>query len=324
MADVETKALSWPYKKPFKIASALYDTVDFVDVTISSNGHHGRGEGIGIPFQGETPETMLSDIAQVETDLKWGATRDDIQHLMTNGGARNAIDCALWDLECKQAETTIWDRLQITPKPLTTVCTIGIDHIEQMAADAKTAASSILKIKVSGEAALDQVKAVRHARPDARLIVDANRSLGQVDLPPLLIELDKLGVEMLEQPVEMGQDHVLDGLSSPIPLCADESCLTVPDLNRIEPYYDMVNIKLDKTGGLTHALELADEALSRNLALMVGCMAGTSLSMAPAFVVGQFCRYVDIDGPLLMKQDRDAAMTYDDGIVGAPQPELWG
>ena len=315
---------SWPYKKPFKIASSLFETVDFVDVSLRADSATGRGEGIGTPYQGETPASMIEQIESVRSDIEAGASRADLQDLLPHGGARNALDCAFWDLECKEAGQSIWQKLGIDHHPLQTVYTIGIDSLEKMATDAMSAPTKLLKIKVDGSLAVDQVKAVRRSRPDVRLIVDANRSLGSIDIEKALYEMHAAGVEMVEQPVEMGHDSDLEGLTSPIPLCADESCLTIEDLDRVDPYYDMVNIKLDKTGGLTHALKLAADAQQRGLKLMVGCMAGTSLSMAPAFVIGQSCVFVDLDGPLLMKSDRPAAMQYHDGQVEAPSQQLWG
>lgn len=322
--ELRVEACSWPYKKPFKIASSIFDTVDFLDVTLSRDGFVGRGEGIGIPYKGETPESMIPQIENARAEIEAGATREDLATLLPHGGARNALDCAFWDFECKQTGQSIWQKLGIEPHPVQTVYTIGIDDLDKMALDAKSASTKLLKIKVDGADAIDQVRVVRNARPDVSIIVDANRSLGSLDIEKVLHEMQVLGVEMVEQPVEMGCDSDLAGIASPVPLCADESCLTSDDLDTIEPYYDLVNIKLDKTGGLTHALELADEAKKRGLKLMVGCMAGTSLSMAPAFVIGQSCVYVDIDGPLLMKSDRDPAMIYTHGEVQIPDRRLWG
>lgn len=324
MIELIAETQFWPYKKPFRIASGVMETVDLVDVTLNSGGYSGRGEGIGIPYKGETAESMLADIEGVRADIEAGATREDLQSLLPHGGARNALDCAYWDLECKQDGQTIWQKIHRTPRSLSTVYTVGIDTLDAMAADARSATTDIVKVKVDGHAAVQQVKAVRTARPDIRIIIDANRSLGDVDLPETLKDLSDLRVEMVEQPYEMGDDAKLDGIKSPIPLCADESCLTLDDLDAVAPYYDMINIKLDKTGGLTHALELAQAAKARGLKLMVGCMAGTSLSMAPAFVIGQDCVFVDIDGPLLMKDDRDAGLIYNRGTVSAPTPALWG
>ena len=324
MINLIAKPRSWPYKKPFRIASGIMKTVDTVDVTLTQAGFSGHGEGIGMSYKGETSETILADIERVRADIEAGATRQQLQSLLPHGGARNALDCAYWDLECKRDQLSIWQKLGRAPRDLTTVYTIGIDTLEAMAADAASASVSILKIKIDGDAGLLQVRAVREARPDARIIVDANRSLRHTDLSSLLAALHELGVEMVEQPLEMGEDSRLEGFVSPIPLCADESCLTLDDLDTVAPYYDFINIKLDKTGGLTHALDLAEAAKARGLKLMVGCMAGTSLSMAPAFVVGQDCVFVDIDGPLLMKSDRASGMKYLNGNVSPPSSALWG
>jgi L-Ala-D/L-Glu epimerase len=314
----------WPFRKPFRIASGTLETVDFLTVTLRQGEATGQGEGIGILFRGETLDSMREQVESVRRALAGGAGRLDIQSLLPPGGARNAIDCALWDLECKQAGQTIWDRLGVAAKPLQTVYTIGIDAPEPMVADARSSPARTLKIKIAGVEGLDLVRMIRQARPDARLIVDANRSLTEDSLHAVIEGLVAAGVEMLEQPLQPGQDDRLAGIEAPILLCADESCLTRYDLSTVAPYYDMINVKLDKTGGLTEALALAQAARENGLSLMVGCMAGTSLSMAPAFVIGQMCTYVDLDGPLLMARDRDTRMAYLNDEVHAPPKALWG
>jgi len=314
----------WPFAKPFKIARGTMTHIELIDVSLELEGHVGRGEGIGIPYKGETAEQMIEQVTAVASAVKAGASRDDLVALLPNGGARNALDCAMWDLSCKKEGRRIWEYLNLVPRPLTTVATISVDDPEVMSASAAQAPSTHLKIKVNSKDPIAQVEAVRSSRPDATLIVDANQSIPPSELKSVAEAYAKLDVKLLEQPLEAGADDVLQEYSLPIPICADESCETLADLERVSKLYSYVNIKLDKAGGLTHALQIAKEARIRNLGLMVGCMAGTSLGMAPSFIVGQMCQYVDIDGPLLMAGDREHAMMYSNGRVSPPNSQLWG
>lgn len=321
---VSVEKRTWPFAKPFKIARGTMTEIEMIEVTLEQNGHIGRGEGIGIPYKGETAEQMSAQILAVIPMIEAGATRNDLFALLPNGGARNALDCAMWDLTCKKEGRRIWDYLNLIPRPLTTVATISVDEPEIMRASAAQAPSTHLKIKVNSKDPIAQVEAVRASRPDATLIVDANQSIPLADLKSVSEAYAKLKVKLLEQPLAAGADSALEGYSLPIPICADESCETLADLERISKLYQYINIKLDKAGGLTHALQIAKEARIRNLGLMVGCMAGTSLGMAPSFIVGQMCQFVDIDGPLLMAGDREHAMIYSNGRVSPPDSLLWG
>jgi L-alanine-DL-glutamate epimerase-like enolase superfamily enzyme len=242
------------------------------------------------------------------------------------GGARNAVDCALWDLEAKMTGTTIWELTGIAPKVLETVYTISIEATpEAMAAHAASVANlPLLKVKLDGNQPLERMRAVRQARPDARIVVDANQGWNFGQLKSLAPAFADLGVLMIEQPLPRGGDAALEGYRSPVPLCADESCLHLGELEQAARRYQMINMKLDKTGGLTHALELARRARDRGLGLMVGSMCGSSLAMAPTFVVGCLCDVVDLDGPLLMKRDRLPGLRYSNGKVEPPARELWG
>lgn len=244
----------------------------------------------------------------------------------SNGGARNALDCALWDLECKRTGKTIWELTGIEPKPVTTVFTIGIeDTPEAMAAKAAAAVDSpILKVKVDSHLPYEKLAAIRAARPDAKLVVDANQGWNFEMLQELLPKCVDLNLEMVEQPLPRGGDEQLEGFSSPLVLAGDESCQDTSELAVAADRYQMINIKLDKTGGLTEALQLAKAAKEMNRQLMVGCMGGTSLSMAPAFVVAQLCDFVDVDGPLLLKNDRPFGLDYEQGAVSSMNPRLWG
>ena len=314
----------WPFRKPFRIASGTLETVDFLTVTLRCGDITGQGEGIGVLFRGETLESMREDAEGVRLALEGGADRTDLQMLLHAGGARNAIDCALWDLECKMAGVSIWEKTGLAATALQTVYTIGIDDPPAMMADAQASRARILKIKIAGPGGVDHVRLIRKARPDARLIVDANRSLSRNGLEAILGDLAAEGVEMLEQPLQPGEDKSLVDLKSPIPLCADESCLTRGDLGAVASLYDMINIKLDKTGGLTPAIALARAARSLDLKIMVGCMLATSLAMAPAMLLAPLADVIDLDGPLLLAGDRSPPIRYEGSLMYPPPPALWG
>ena len=246
--------------------------------------------------------------------------------MLPPGGARNALDCALWDLEAKWSGLSIWELTGVVPKPVETVYTISLDvNPELMARHAASAVEyPLLKIKLDGTQPLERMQAVRAARPDARIVVDANQSWTMEQLKTLAPACAALGVQMIEQPLARGADVQLEHYRSPVPLCADESCLHIGELDAAARRYQMINIKLDKTGGLTPALELAGAARARGLGVMVGCMSGTSLAMAPAFVLACVCDFVDIDGPLLQKSDRMPGLEYRGGAVSVFGPEVWG
>jgi L-alanine-DL-glutamate epimerase-like enolase superfamily enzyme len=268
-------------------------------------------------------------LAQVETlggALAAGIDRAALQSLLPPGGARNAIDCALWDLEAKASGRSIWELTGVAPKPLVTVFTIGLEpEPEEMARKAAAAMrQSLLKVKLDGDRPVERLRGIRAARPDARIVVDANQGWTFAQLQAVAPVFAELGVEMIEQPLPRGGDAELAGYRSPVKLCADESCLHLGELEAAVGRYQMINIKLDKTGGLTHALELAAAARARGMGLMVGCMAGSSLAMAPTFVVGCLCDLVDIDGPLLQKTDRLPAIQYDGASVAVFGPDVWG
>ena len=315
---------TWAYKKPFKIAYAVRTELPLVHVQLTDGAHSGQGEGIGVSYRGESQETLLADLERARPAVEAGIDRAALQDLLPPGGARNALDCALWDLDCKRSGRTIWDLTGLAPEPVRTVYTVSVDEPEIMAAEAATGPSSALKIKLDATMPVERVAAVRAARPDAKLIIDANQSWTMDMLHAAAPELAKLGVEMIEQPLPAGEDGALNGYEGPAPIGADESCQTVEDLDGLASGYAVVNIKLDKTGGLTGALALADAAKAKGYELMVGCMAGTSLSMAPAFVVAQTCRFIDIDGPLLHTKDREPGLRYQAGQVSPPDPALWG
>ncbi|MBM5812383.1 MAG: dipeptide epimerase [Gammaproteobacteria bacterium] len=319
-------AESWAVVRPFRITGHVWTSFESVVVELERNGAVGRGEALGVFYASETPATMIAQIEAVAAQLDDGLTRAAVQTLLPPGGARNALDCALWDLEAKEQGCSIWELTGVQPRELETVYTIGIEATpEAMAAHAAAAAGQpLLKIKLDGQQPLERLQAIRRARPDARLVVDANQGWTFTQLQALAPAFAELGVLMIEQPLPRGGDAVLEGYRSPVPLCADESCLHLGELEPAARRYQMINIKLDKTGGLTHALELARAVRGLGLGLMVGSMAGGSLAMAPAFVIGCLCDFVDIDGPLLLKYDRLPGLRFDGARVSPPDGRIWG
>lgn len=316
---------NWAADRPFRIAGREWLSFDSVVVELSKDDVVGRGEALGVFYCGETAATIAAEIELHAQRIEAATNRHDLQRLLPPGGARNAVDCAMWDLEAKSSKKRIWELTGIAPKPLQSVYTISLDTPEHMARHAAEAADyALLKIKLNGEQPLECVQAIRAARPDARLVVDANQGWSFAMLERIAPELADLGVEMIEQPLPRGADQQLEGFRSPVVLGADESCLHAGELDGAAARYQMINIKLDKTGGLTHALELARAVRARGLKLMVGCMGGSSLAMSPSFVVGCIADLVDIDGPLLLKRDRLPGMRYAQGLVQPPDSTLWG
>jgi len=318
---------SWPYRKPFRISSVTWTEMTNILVVISDGLHSGRGEAQGVFYRNETPRSMAAQIEAVREAIEAGVSREDLRSLIPPGGARNAIDCALWELESYRAGVPVWALAGLEqPRPLTTTYTVGADTPDAMAHEAGVAyaGARAIKLKLTGDGDdIARVQAVRARRPDVWLGVDANQALDRVSLEAMLPALVDAKVSLVEQPVPFGRDSELDGLVSPIPLAADESVQGLPDLATLEGRYQVANIKLDKCGGLTEALAMAREARERGLDVMVGNMSGTSLAMAPSFAVGQLCSIVDLDGPLLLAKDRATTVTYRDGQIDCP-PAVWG
>lgn len=317
---------AWPLAKPFRIAGNVFAESRGVFVTIDDGEHRGRGEAQGVYYRSETAESMAAQIEAVRDAIEAGADRGDLQTLLPAGGARNALDCAYWELESHRAGVPVWKLAGLaTPRPLLSTWTIGGDMPDVMARDAVgyTGARS-LKLKLIGDGLdADRVRAVRAVRPDAWIGVDANQGLDRQKLIDLLPALVEAGVALIEQPVPVGADASLAGLGSPIPIAADESVQTLDDLAALKGRYNVVNIKLDKCGGLTEGLAMANAARDMDLRVMVGNMVGTSLAMAPSFVVGQLCDVVDLDGPLLLARDREPSVRYNDGHIDCPDV-VWG
>ena len=323
--DLTVTPKRWPLHKPFKISRDVHTHSETIVCEVSDGEHRGRGEGAGVSYDGETTDSIRAQIEAVAGEISAGISRDDLQTLLPPGGARNAVDCALWDLEAKQSGKTVWQMIGWNPKPVTTVYTVGIDTPEAMQADAAAHREyPFIKVKVGIGDPLAQIGAINAGAPNAAIVIDANQAWSVTDLEQYAEPLKGMGVEMIEQPMHREADEALRDYNAPLPLCADESCATSADLERLQGLYSMVNIKLDKTGGLTEALRLAEQALSMGFELMVGNMLGSSLAMAPSFVIAQKCRYVDIDGPLLQSEDCEHAMRYDRGRVEVFAPALWG
>jgi L-alanine-DL-glutamate epimerase-like enolase superfamily enzyme len=327
MRSLSARIETWPVAGAFTIARGAKTHVDLVVVEIHEEGCVGRGEGTAIYYHGESAESVLAQAMSVAASVAEGAERADLLQLLPRGAARNAVDCALWDLEAKLERRPVWalaglDRLV----PVQSAFTISLADPGRMEADARAAADTypLLKLKLAGAGDVDRVAAVRRGAPLARLIVDANESWTDRDVAAEAAALLPFGVELIEQPVRAGCDDLLDNVMSPIPLCADESCQDRTDLARCAGRYAAINIKLDKAGGLTEALALASGARAMHLDLMVGCMLSTSLAIAPAMLVAQTAKWVDIDGPLLLARDRDCPVSFERGVAFPPPAILWG
>jgi L-alanine-DL-glutamate epimerase-like enolase superfamily enzyme len=308
----------WAVAGTFTISRGAKIHVDVVVVEIADGGRVGQGEATPIYYHGETAENVAAAIEHARPEIEAGLTRAALQELMPRGAARNAVDCALWSLDAALSDRPVWQLAgKAIPEALTTAFTISLGEPHQMEQDARRAAAlyPLLKLKLAGEGDLERVEAVRRGAPAARLIVDANEAWTGRDVAAEAAKLAALGVELIEQPVRAGEDHLLDGVKSIVPLCADESCQDRADLRRCVGRYSAINVKLDKAGGLTEALALIDEAKAAGLDIMVGCMLGTSLGIAPAFLAAQDARWVDLDGPLLLSEDRRPGFVFDGGSL---------
>jgi L-Ala-D/L-Glu epimerase len=315
------------FSAPFRITGFVFEHQDAVVVTLDDGVHRGRGEASGVFYLDDDVPKMAAAIEAQRAAIERGIDRAELQGLLPPGGARNALDCALWELEAQRSGKPVWALAGLpAPKPLVTTFTLGAEAPEVMAAGARRYADArALKLKLTGDFALDsaRVAAVRAARPEVWLGVDANQGYGLAALPQLIRMLRAARVELIEQPVARGHEAGLEEIDSQIPLAADESALGLTDVAGLVGRFDVVNIKLDKCGGLTEGLAMAHEARRLGLQVMVGNMMGTSLAMAPAFVLGQLCDVVDLDGPTFLKRDRARAVTYSDGRIWC-EPAVWG
>lgn len=316
----------WEYTYPFRISGYDWTQAELVYVEIENGVFRGRGECAGIYYKDDSPEHCLVEIERMRGALAAGAGRAELQYMLAPGGARNALDCALWDLEAKQRGIPVWKLAGLEqPRPVRTTYTIGADDPVSMAQRAAAfREATALKLKLTGEPEdADRVQAVRKVRPDVWLAVDANQGFTRPLLEQLLPVLLEARVELIEQPFAVGREADLDGLESPIPVAADESAQSAADLPSLAGRFDIVNIKLDKCGGLTAGLHMAREARKLGFGVMVGNMMGTSIAMAPAFLVGQLCDVVDLDGPLLLRNDRQPAVKYEHGNIWSAE-DVWG
>ncbi|MDF1747416.1 MAG: dipeptide epimerase [Alphaproteobacteria bacterium] len=327
MIKLTAKHESFPIAGTFTISRGSKTTVEVVVVELSQDGVIGRGECVPYARYGESIASVMAQIHDMEIALGEGMDRARLNATMPPGAARNAIDCAFWDLEAKRSGIPVWKAAGFSqaPEALITAYTLSLDTPEVMAKAAKkNSARPLFKLKLTGEGDLERVAAVREAAPDTRLIVDANEGWSPEMVEPFSEKLGALGVEMIEQPLPAAKDAVLADLAHPVPLCADESAHARKGLQSLIGKYDVINIKLEKTGGLTEALLLRAEAEAAGMDIMIGCMLATSLGMAPAFLAAQGVKFVDLDGPLLLAIDRKPGFEFDGSLMHPPKPELWG
>ena len=318
---------SLPLAKPFRISGHVFTDTPVVLVTLSDGEHAGRGEASGVYYLNDDVPAMAAAIESVRGAVEAGITREQLQTLLPAGGARNALDCALWELEARRSGVPVWELAGLAePRPLRTTFTLGADDPEVMAEGARGYAQArALKLKLTGDLDVDiaRVQAVRAARPECWIGVDANQGFAIGDLDTLVAALVAADVKLLEQPLARGREADLDGYQCPIPIAADESALSLADVNGLVGRFNVVNIKLDKCGGLTEGLAIAKRARELGLGVMVGNMVGSSLAMAPAFIVGQLCDVVDLDGPIFLAADRKPSIEYVDGNAWCGEA-MWG
>ncbi|HCL64640.1 MAG TPA: dipeptide epimerase [Rhizobium sp.] len=316
----------FPVAGTFTISRGSRTEIRVATVTLSDGAHEGRGECVPYARYGETVDGVMEAILGVANDLREGLDRQGLQSRLAPGAARNALDCAFWDLEAKRAGKPVWQLAGLSAlKPIETAFTLSLGTPESMrAAAAKNAERPLLKVKLGTDDDLGRIEAVRAGAPNSRIIVDANEGWTVEQYLALAPALVRLGVALVEQPLPAGQDEALKEIDRILPVCADESCHDRASLPLLTGKYDAINIKLDKTGGLTEALLMRDAAVAAGFDIMVGCMLGTSLAMAPAFLVAQGAGFADLDGPLLIAADREPPIRYEGSIMQVPDPALWG
>lgn len=323
---LRTEIAKWPLKVPFRITGHTWEQLDVLLLTLEADGHTGKGEAAGVYYKNDAPASMIRQVENLRARIEAGLGRAELKKLLPPGGARNALDCALWDLEAKVGGRPVWQIAGLEkPHPLLTTFTCGADEPDKMAAAAHAyKGARAIKVKLTGESVdANRVRAVREAKPDVWLGVDGNQGFTRTSLERLLPVLVKERVALIEQPFPVGQEALLDGLSSPIPVAADESVQSLADIPGVVGRCQIVNIKLDKCGGLTEGLAMARAARELGLDTMVGNMLGTSLAMAPAYLVGQLCKVVDLDGPIFLKDDHMPRVSYADGLIECPD-SVWG
>ncbi|MBW8815849.1 MAG: dipeptide epimerase [Caulobacterales bacterium] len=317
---------NWPFRAPFRITGRVFDSVELCQVVVRQGDVAGRGEAAGVLYRGDLPADLPRRVEAIRGQIESGIGRHQLRDALPAGGARNALDCALWDLESQLAGEAVWTLAGLPPpEPLVTAHTLGAEHPQVMARHAAALPEArLLKLKLTGETAdAARVSAVRAARPDGLLMIDANQGFTLNTLAELMPTLVACGVVLIEQPLPIGREADLEGFGSPIPIAADESVQGLSDMSLLPGRFDAVNIKLDKCGGLTEALLMVARARELGLQVMVGNMFGTSLAMAPAFILGQLCDFADLDGPTFLAADIRPSMRYEDGLIRLPA-DLWG
>ena len=316
----------WPIAGSFTISRGSKTEAHVVTVTLEDGGFTGHGECVPYPRYEETVPQVMAALEAVRGRIEAGITRADIASVLEPHAARNALDCALWDLAAKQGGKPVWQLAGLPePKPVTTAYTLSLDTPEAMGeAAARAAARPLLKLKLGREGDVERLRLVRRNAPESRLIVDANEGWTPDNLAAMLAACADVGVELVEQPLPAGDDEALRGIARAVTVCADESAHGLDTLDQLVGKYDAINIKLDKTGGLTPAIALARAARERDLGIMVGCMLATSLAMAPAFLLAPLAEVIDLDGPLLLKEDRVPAIRFEGSLMQPPPPGLWG
>jgi L-Ala-D/L-Glu epimerase len=317
---------SWPIAGNFTISRGSKTSAEVVVVTLSDGTSTGRGECVPYPRYHENVEGVMAALETAREKIETGLAHAEFPGLLLPRAARNALDCALWDLEAKSNATTAWQLAKLRePHPMVTAFTLSLDTPEAMAKAAEAAADRpLLKLKLGGEGDIERLKLIRRAAPKSRLIIDANEGWSPDQLPELLKACANVGVELIEQPLPAGDDEALLHIEHTVTICADESAHDTSGLHKLVGKYDAINIKLDKTGGLSEALTLAQTATEMNFKIMVGCMLATSLAMAPAMLVAQFAQVIDLDGPLLLARDRNPGINFDGSLMYPAPPELWG
>ena len=315
----------YPIAGKFTISRGSKTEAAVVVCAIGNGEHLGRGECVPYARYGESIESVTAAIEAVRAEIENGVTRQDIQKLMPAGAARNAVDCALWDLEAKITGKRVADTLGGEVKPLETAITVSLGTPEEMAeSTVKVAHYPLIKVKMGGENDIERIRAVVAAAPNSRIIIDANEGWTDANIAENMRAAADAGVILIEQPLPAGKDAILSQIERPVMICADESVHTSEGLEELAKRYDAVNIKLDKAGGLTEGLVMREKATGLGLKIMVGCMVGTSLGMAPAVLLAQKATVVDLDGPLLLAHDRDPGLHYDGALVYPPEATVWG
>jgi L-alanine-DL-glutamate epimerase-like enolase superfamily enzyme len=325
LRGVTAQVERWPLAVPFRISRGVRTVAELVTVEIRQGDRRGRGETMPYARYGETLASVVEQIEAVQPALAAGADRVELSTLLPPGAARQAVDCALWDLETKLSGTSVAERLGRSLRPVTTALTVSLDEPQKMGEAALALAGApLVKVKLGPNEPEACLRAVRHSAPDVRMIVDANEGWDLALLERLQPALQELRIDFVEQPLPASEDHLLEGFKPLVPICADESCHTRADLDVLARRYSMINIKLGKTGGLTEALALLEGGRERGFGIMVGCMISSSLSIAPAMHVAAMADYADLDGPLWLREDHQGGVRLENGQIMPPAPGFWG